>query len=202
MTKEIKKIFDDALAILLQNSIHTTQKMRAGKKSLKISSLNFPKTVAELSFDYLSGQKAYYFSIACSSGEFENFISEIAPPYASNRPPDLKHDFSMNTLMETRGFFSRSDGKIHLSEVESVERVMIHIQSCLNEHYMSKIENFLTFSPSLINVIADNPDFYSFPAPLIAFTMQINSINPEDLKVALGKKILKNNTFDKNILGL
>lgn len=33
--KEMKKAFDEALAFLLQNSIHTTQKMKAGKKPSK-----------------------------------------------------------------------------------------------------------------------------------------------------------------------
>ena len=200
--KEMKKAFDEALAFLLQNSVHTTQKMKAGKKSLKIASLTFPRTVANLDFDYLSGQKAYYFSITCSSGEFESYISDVAPPYPSNKPPDLRHDFSMSTLMETRGVFSWLVGIIYLSTAQNMERDINHIQNCLNEHYIPKIENFLTFSPSLIDDIIENPDFYSFPAPLMAFTMRINSIRAEDLKVSLGKKILKNSIFDKNILGL
>ena len=104
--------------------------------------------------------------------------------------------------METRGVFSRSDGKIYLSTAQNMERDINHIQNCLNEHYIPKIETFLTCSPSLIDDIIENPDFYSFPAPLMAFTMRINSIRAEDLKVSLGKKILKNSIFDKNILGL
>ena len=50
--------------------------------------------------------------------------------------------------------------------------------------------------------IKEGPESSGFLAPLMAFTMRINSIRAEDLKVSLGKKILKNSIFDKNILGL
>ena len=202
MIKDDKKLFDEALATLLQNDIYSTQKLKASKKLLKFTSENFSRTVASIGFDYLSGQKAYYFAIVCSSGEFSDYISKINPPYISNNPPDFGYDFSMSSLMENRGIFSRTDGKIYLTEVQDINKTIMHIGHCLNEYYIPKVENFLTFRPPLIKDIVENPNFYSYPAPLIAFVMQKNSIKPEDLKFSFGKKIIKNSTFDKSILGI
>ncbi|THJ30093.1 hypothetical protein E8K88_17840 [Lampropedia aestuarii] len=200
MTKEAKKNFDEALAGILKNGIRATQQIKANKKSLKLKSNEYQETFGEISFDYLSSQKSYYFSIACVSGEFSDFLSKIAPPYQSNRPPDLGHDFSMNTLMEDRGVFSRSNGKINLLDVTNLNEMMLHIESCLNDYYIPKVENFLTFSSSLIEDVAKNPDFYSYPIPLIVFVMKKNSIKFKELQTPMNKKLFKNSLFDKSLL--
>lgn len=200
MIKDIKLTFDKGLSEMLGRVALANEQMKAAKKKLKLSSKLNPRNFGELAFDYLGDQKAYYFSITGWSADVTDFIEKIEPPYRSNVPVGFDHHFFMSTFMENRGVFSRADGKIYLSEVRSIDETMKHIEHCLNDYYIPKIENFLTGAPPLITNVVDNPDFYSYPIPLISFVLKRNSMKFEELKLSLGKTLVKNPAFDKALL--
>lgn len=200
MTKEIKLAFDKSLSKMLDGIALGNERIKATKKRLKILSKLNSRNFAELEFDYLGDQKAYYLSITGWSADVAEYIKQVQPPYPSNVPAGFDHHFFMSTLMERRGVFSRVDGKIHLSDIRSVDEVMMHIERCIKDNYIPKIENFLEASPALIENVVENPDFYSYPIPLISMALKRNSMNFEELKLSLGRMLVKNPAFDKALL--
>jgi hypothetical protein len=137
------------------------------------------------------------------SPEFSDFLKEIDPPYSSNVPAGFDHHFFMSTIMENRGVYSRSDGKIILPKNEDdLNKIISHIGSCLNDFYIPWMENFTGFSVGLIDKILNNPEFYSYPVPLIEYICRENFISFESMGVQLRKGVVKNKKYDEELLGI
>lgn len=202
MDKEIKSAFDAALYKVLSEVRCESVVIKASKKGLKINSFFDKENFGELKFDFLAGQKAYYFGMTGWSMAFGEFVADVAPPYGSNHPEGFDHHFFMSTIMENRGLYSRGDGKIYLPEkVGTISEICSHIENCLNEFYVPWLRSFVNFSPDLIGRVIQRPEFYSFPAPLIAFVLKVNNLHWEDVKVDLSRGVLRNKAFDTRLIG-
>jgi hypothetical protein len=203
MSKEIKLKFDTDLAKMLSDLAQMIVEVKATKKALKITSETIPGNLGEIEFDYLGDQKAYYFGVFAWSEDFSRFIEKPSPPYESNIPEGFEYQFSMNTLMEDRGVYSRSNGKLLLPDnTQGIEENIAHIRKCIGDFYIPWVQRFVSISPNLIDDIIKNPRFYSYPAPLIAYAMKHNSMRVEDINIMPGKSIIKNKEFDEKLLSL
>ena len=201
MNKEIKLAFDNSISLMLSEGVKSSGKIKAYKKSLKLTSPECSGNRGELIFDYLGGQKAYYFGMIGWSLEFSEYVKVINPPYKSNTPRGTDHHFSMVTMMENRGVYSRSDGKIDLPiRLDQIDEIIVHIQDTLNDFYLPWLERFINFSPDLIDDIVKHPDYYSYPVPLISFILKKNEMKFQDLTIKIGKTVMKNRVFDEGVL--
>jgi len=201
MSNDAKKIFGDLLAEMLSKRVTSRLKIKSTKDTIKVFSDRWKKTLGHLEFVYLGGQKAYYLAISATSDEFSEFISNMNPPYKSNKPDGFNHHFSMSTLMENRGVFSRSGGTIYLpSKPEHISETISHIENVLNSTYIPLLERFVRFSPELVGDILANPDYYSYPIPLVVFALKANSLHSDFIKTNINRKAIKNSEFDKKIL--
>ena len=201
MNKEIKLKFDEQLSKILSEIEKKFDHLKVRKKGVRITSESDKNNYGELKFDFLGGQKAYYFAMTGWSADFDGYIADVRPPYGSNHPDDFDHHFFMSTIMEDRGIFSRSDGKIYLPNKEDdIFEICSHIKNCLNDVYIPWLIRFVKFSPELIESIVRRPDFYSYPSPLIAYLLKKNEMKYGDLGFKLGKGIIKNKDFDLKIL--
>ena len=107
----------------------------------------------------------------------------------------------MVTMMENRGVYSRSDGKIDLPiRLDQIDEIIVHIQDTLNDFYLPWLERFINFSPDLIDDIVKRPDYYSYPVPLISFILKKNKMKFQDLTIQFGKTVMKNKIFDTELL--
>ena len=201
MNKEIKLAFDDSLALMLSDGMKSSGKIKGYKKSLKLTALENNGNRGEVGFDYLGGQKAYYFVMFGWSLEFSEYLKTIAPPYKSNVPEGFDHHFGMSTIMENRGVYSRSDGTISLPiRLDQIDEIIAHIQVTLNDFYLPWLDRFINFSPDLIDDIVKRPGYYSYPVPLISFILKKNKMKFQDLTIQIGKTVMKNKIFDTELL--
>ena len=201
MSSEMKAPFDAALANMLSNLTLASGHWKLGKNAAKVVAESNKLNKGELKFDYLGAQKAYCFAMTGWSSEFTDYIAQIQPPYRSNHPDGFDHHFFMSTLMEVRGEYSRSDGKMALPrDKQHVEEISQHIQICLQNAYLPWLSNFVHFAPELIKRVLERPDFYSYPAPLIAFILKKNGMRWDGLNLQAGKAVIKNRTFDFDVL--
>ena len=201
MNKEIKLAFDNSISLMLSEGVKSSGKIKAYKKSLKLTSPECSGNRGELIFDYLGGQKAYYFGMIGWSLEFSEYVKLINPPYKSNTPRGTGNHFSMVTMMENRGVYSRSDGKIDLPiRLDQIDEIIVHIQGTLNDFYLPWLGRFINFSPDLIDDIVKHPDYYSYPVPLISFILKKNEMKFQDLTIKIGKTVMKNRVFDEGVL--
>ena len=201
MNKEIKLAFDNSISLMLSEGVKSSGKIKAYKKSLKLTSPEYSGNRGEVIFDYLGGQKAYYFGMIGWSLEFSEYVKVINPPYKSNTPRGTDHHFSMVTMMENRGVYSRSDGKIDLPiRLDQIDEIIAHIQGTLNDFFLPWLDRFINFSPDLIDDIVKHPDYYSYPVPLISFILKKNKMKFQDLTIQVGKTVMKNKLFDAELL--
>ena len=137
MNKEIKLKFDEQLSKILSEIEKKFDHLKVRKKGVRITSESDKNNYGKLKFDFLGGQKAYYFAMTGWSADFDGYIADVTPPYGSNHPDDFDHHFFMSTIMEDRGIFSRSDGKIYLPNKEDdIFEICSHIKNCLNDVYI------------------------------------------------------------------
>jgi hypothetical protein len=201
MTKEIKIAFDRKLSEMLAKIAHKNSQIKALKKKIKITSTSNKENFGEIEFDFLGDQRAYYFSMTGWSADFSNFLEMINPPYDSNVPIGFSHQFFMSTLMEERGVYSRSSGKVFLPQhEEKIPELIDNIEICLTNFYIPWIQEFLDASLGIVRKIAECPEFYSYPAPIISYVLNKNSVAWGDLKIPLGKNVIKNKNFDNKLL--
>ena len=201
MNKEIKLAFDNSISLMLSEGVKSSVKIKAYKKSLKLTSPEYSGNRGEVIFDYLGGQKAYYFGMIGWSLEFSEYVKVVNPPYKSNTHRGTGSHFSMVTMMENRGVYSRSDGTISLPiRFDQIDEIIAHIQGTLNDFYLPWLDRFINFSPDLIDDIVKRPGYYSYPVPLISFILKKNKMKFQDLTIQIGKTVMKNRVFDEGVL--
>lgn len=199
MSKEIKKIFDAEIEKILKN-LNIPSKTRVFKKSVKLNSLS-TKNSAEISFDFLAGQKAYYFNLTGYSDEFSEYIEKIKPPYKSNTLDDFDHHFNMSTLQEKSNSHSNQVGKIYLTSSNlELNSQLDNLSKSLTDFYIPWLIEFLDFRVELIYKILQRPDFYSYPIPMVSYILKKQGVKLSDLNLEVSKKIIKNKEFDNNLM--
>lgn len=199
MSKEIKKTFDAEIEKILKN-LNISSKSRVFKKSIKLNSL-LTKNSAEISFDFLAAQKAYYFNLTGYSDEFSEYIEKIKPPYNSNTLDGFEHHFNMSTLQEKSHSYSNQVGKIYLTSNHLEFNYQLdNLSKALAGFYIPWLIEFLDFKVELIYKILQRPDFYSYPIPMVVYILKKQGVKLSDLNLEIGKKIIKNKEFDNNLM--
>lgn len=199
MSKEIKKTFDAEIEKILKN-LNISSKSRVFKKSIKLNSL-LTKNSAEISFDFLAAQKAYYFNLTGYSDEFSEYIEKIKPPYNSNTLDGFEHHFNMSTLQEKSHSHSNQVGKIYLTSNHLEFNYQLdNLSKALAGFYIPWLIEFLDFKVELIYKILQRPDFYSYPIPMVVYILKKQGVKLSDLNLEISKKIIKNKEFDNNLM--
>ena len=196
---EIKLEFEKSLQQHLTSALDAYKQIKVNKNEIKLKKTRDNAAEAVIGFDYLSNARGYVLYMSVSTPEFQDFIKEISPPYASSILTD--NTLAMTSSGEKNKTFSPIiGGAVPLPvSVEKVEGTCQWIAEKILSIYLPRVLNLINFTPKLIDDVIANPDHYSYPFLLILYTLKKNNLKTDDVdsNLLFSKSVSKNKNFDK-----
>jgi len=154
--------------------------------------------LGDIYVQHLKKADGYYAGMEIFTCEAFTFCKDQAPPYESRL---LNASFlSKSSLSEDKKEFGDElGGIIRTPAPNEVSATVSKITERLTKTYLTKAENCILGTPSLIDDVLTEPDNYAFPFLTILFAAQKHelSLNSQVLKKAFAtKSIFGNKQFD------
>lgn len=202
MSKENRIYFEEKLQEELKNIEYKALAVTVVKRGLKFRFEK--KLVAELYFQYLVKSHAFTLIGRVFGGPIFNGMSKIIMPYKSNLTSDACFSF-ISSGRQDKKFSPSIYGHISVPRPENAIGVCQHIRHALEEYYIPLMSGCILPAERTIDDVIYSPGDYSYPAAFIHCAINYNpSILKDNVKEKLrsNKKIIKNKTFDFELLGI
>lgn len=196
MSLEIRKDVEAQLLAALKQIASPHLDLKAGKNKLGL--LVSKEKLGEIYVQHLNKADGYYAGMEIFTCEAFTFCKDQAPPYESRL---LNASFlSKSSLSEDKKEFGDElGGIIRTPAPNEVSATVSKITERLTKTYLTKAENCILGTPSLIDDVLAEPDNYAFPFLTILFAAQKHelSLDSQVLKKAFAtKSIFGNKQFD------
>lgn len=206
MSIEIRKSLEVELLAELKKITSSHLDLKASKNKLGL--LSSKEKLGEIYIQHLTKADGYYAGLEIYTCEAFSFCINKSPPYQSRL---LNSSFLSKSSLseETKQFGDELGGIIRTPSPDEISATVKKINERLMKFYLSKAENGILGTPSLIDDVLAEPDNYAYPFLTALFAAQKNDLSLDSdvfRKVLATKSIFGNKQFDlalaNKILGI
>lgn len=196
MSQEVRKNVEVELLARLKQITSPHLDLKAGKNKLGL--LVAKEKFGEIYVQHLTKADGYYAGMEIYICEAYSFCKNQSPPYQSRL---LNTSFLSKSSLseETKQFGDELGGIIRTPAPQDISTAVEKINDRIKLFYLSKAENCILGTTSLIDDVLTEPDNYAFPFLTILFVAHKNNLKLESelLKKAFAtKSIYGNKQFD------
>jgi hypothetical protein len=196
MSIEIRKSLEEELLAELKKITSPHLDLKASKNKLCL--LISKEKCGEIYIQHLTKSDGYYAGLEVYTCEAFSFCINQSPPYQSRL---LNSSFLSKSSLseETKQFGDELGGIIRTPPPDEINETVQKINERLIKFYLSKAENCILGTPSLIDDVLAEPDNYAYPFLAALFAAQKNDLSLDSdvfKKVLATKSIFGNKQFD------